>query len=218
MIPQQELTAEDIRLTLQEVAQEHLPFEADGYICTDEMIYDVLMKAATEGISIDAVCRDLADSAAGNTIREIINAQLSKEQLRQHEAELNTALAARLPEQLCTSRLEAAIDEHDEPSYGKTPELRAYAYRSRAKQGTTRFFRIASAYVIYRQLRLTLAVTFVLPEDETVDVVRRLYERLQALKLWLGVLYLDRGYCSSTVIAYLNQMQQPALLACTIRG
>ena len=78
MTPQHELTAEDIRLTLQEVAQEHLPFEADGYICTDEMIYDVLMKAATEGISIDAVCRDLADSAAGNTIRKVINAQLGK--------------------------------------------------------------------------------------------------------------------------------------------
>ena len=86
-------------------------------------------------------------------------------------------------------RLEAAIDEHDEPFYGKTPELRTYAYRSRAKQGTTRFFRITSAYVIYRQLRLTLAVTFVLPEDETVDVVRRLYQRLQALKLHLGVLF-----------------------------
>ena len=50
MIPQQELTAEDIRQTLQAVAQEHLPFEADGYICTSEMIYDVLMKAALEGI------------------------------------------------------------------------------------------------------------------------------------------------------------------------
>jgi putative transposase len=218
MISQQELTAEDIRQTLQEVAQEHLPFEVDGYVCTSEMIYDVLMKAAIEGISVDAVCRDLEDSAAGNTIREIINGQLSKEQLRQHEAELNAALAARLPAQLRKLRLEAAIDEHDEPFYGKTPELRTYAYRSRAKQGTTRFFRIASAYVIYRQLRLTLAVTFVLPEDETVEVVRRLYQRLQALKLHLGVLYLDRGYCSGGVIAYLNQMQQPALLACTIRG
>ncbi len=139
MISQQELTAEDIRQTLQEVAQEHLPFEVNGYVCTSEMIYDVLMKAAIEGISVDAVCCDLEDSAAGNTIRELINGQLSKEQLRQHEAELNAALAARLPAQLRKLRLEAAIDEHDEPFYGKTPELRTYAYRSRAKQGTTAF-------------------------------------------------------------------------------
>lgn len=96
--------------------------------------------------------------------------------------------------------LEAAIHEHDEPFYGKTPGLRTYAYRGRAKQGATRFFRIFSAYVIYLQLRLPLAMTFMLPEDETVDVVRRLYQRLQALKLHIGALYLDCGYCYSGVI------------------
>ena len=183
MIAQNELKAEEIRMTMQEVAQEHLPFAADGYICTSEMIYDVLMKAATEGISVDAACRDLEQSASGNTIREVINEQMSVAQLRQHEAELNAALAARIPKQIRSRRLEAAIDEHDEPFYGKTPEVRAYTRRSRAKKGTTHFFRIVSAYVIYRQMRLTLAVTFVLPEDETVAVVSRLYQRLQALGL-----------------------------------
>lgn len=102
--------------------------------------------------------------------------------------------------------LEAVIHEHDEPLCGKTPGLRTYAYRSRTKQGATRFFRIVSAYVIYKQLRLSLAMTFRLPEDETVDVVRRLYQRLLALKLHLGALYLDCGYCSSGVITYLSQM------------
>ena len=99
MIAQNELKAEEIRMTMQEVAQAHLPFAADGYICNSEMIYDVLMKAATEGISIDAACRDLEQSASGNTIRDVLNAQLSAEQLRQHEAELNATLAARIPKQ-----------------------------------------------------------------------------------------------------------------------
>lgn len=218
MIAQNELKAEEIRMMMQEVAQEHLPFEADGYICTSEMIYDVLMKAATEGISIDAACRDLEQSVTGNTIREFVNEQMSVTQLREHEDELNAAFSARLPEQIRSRGLEAAIDEHDEPFYGKTPELRSYTRRSRAKKGTTHFFRIVSAYVIYRQMRLTLAVTFVLPEDETVVVVSRLYQRLQALKLRINVLYLDRGFCSGPVIAYLREEKQPAILACTIRG
>lgn len=218
MIAQNELKAEEIRMTMQEVAQAHLPFEADGYLCTSEMIYDVLMKAATEGISIDAACRDLEQSVSGNTLRDVLNEQLSVEQLRQHEAELNAALAARLPKQIRSRRLEAAIDEHDEPFYGKTPELKAHTVRSRARKGTTHFFRIVSAYVIYRQMRLTLAVTFVLPEDKTVAVVSRLHHRLQALKLRIQVLYLDRGFCSGPVIAYLRKVQQPAILACTIRG
>ncbi len=49
--------------------------------------------------------------------------------------------------------MEAAIDEHDEPFYGKTPQLQAYTMRSRAKQGTTHFFRMVSADVICRTLR-----------------------------------------------------------------
>ena len=218
MITQTELRAEEIRMTMQAVAQEHLPFAADGYICTSEMIYDVLMKAATEGISIDAACRDLEQSVTGNTLRDVLNAQMSVEQLRRHEEELNAALSARIPKQIHARGLEAAIDEHDEPFYGKTPELCAYTRRSRAKQGTTRFFRIVSAYVMYRQMRLTLAVTFVLPQDETVAVVSRLYQRLLALKLCISVLYLDRGFCSGPVIAYLRQEKQPTILACTIRG
>jgi len=176
------------------------------------------MKAATEGISIDAACRDLEQSVTGNTLRDVLNKQMSVDQLRQHEAELNAAIAARIPKQIRARRLEAAIDEHDEPFYGKTPELRVHTCRSRAKQGTTHFFRIVSAYVIYRQMRLTLAVTFVLPEDKTVAVVSRLYQRLQTLGLHIRVLYLDRGFCSGPVIAYLQKEQQPAILACTIRG
>ena len=218
MIAQDELKAEEIRMTMQEVAQEHLPFAADGYKCTSEMIYDVLTKAATEGISIDAACRDLEQSVTGNTLRDVLNKQMSVAQLRQHEADLNAALAARIPRQIRVHRLEAAIDEHDEPFYGKTSALRLYTCRSRAKQGTTRFFRIVSAYVIYRQMRLTVAITFVLPEDKTVDVVSRLYQSLQALNLHIQVLYLDRGFCSTPVIAYLRKEKQPAILACTIRG
>jgi putative transposase len=203
MIAQKELSAEEIRMTMQEVAQAHLPFEVDGYVCTSEMIIDVLMKAASEGISLDAACRDLTGSATGNTIRTIINEQLSVAQLREYESKINAALRDRVPEQLFKKKLEAAMDEHDEPFYGKTPELKAYTVRSRARQGTTHFFRIASAYVIYRQMRLTLAVTFVLPEDETVEVVRRLHARLHALSLHIGVLYLDRGFCCGEVIGYL---------------
>jgi putative transposase len=218
MIHQQELTAQDIRETLQEVGQAHLPLAADGYICTSAMLYDVLMKAASDGISIDAACRDLEKSATGNTIRELLNGQLGTEQLRRHEDEINEALAARIPRQVHECGVEAAMDEHDEPFYGKTPTLQEYTCRGRAKQGATRFFRIVSLYVIYRQMRLTLAVAFVLPQEKTVSVVSRLHPRVRARKIRRDVLYLDRGFCSGAVLAYLKQVKQPAILACTVRG
>lgn len=218
MVVQDELKAQDIREIVQEVAQEHLPFEVNGYSSTTEMVYDVLLKAASENISIDAACRDLELTVGGNMLRQLINKHLSIEQLRQHEDEINAALSARLPRQIRKGRLQAAIDEHDEPSYAKTAQTRAHTVRSRARKGTTHFFRIVTAYVIYGQMRLTLAVAFVLPEDETVTVVSRLYERLESLNLRLRVLYMDRGFCSGAVISYLKQKQQSAIIACTIRG
>jgi putative transposase len=218
MITQKELSAQEIRETMQAVSQEHLPLQADGYISTSAMLCDVLLKAASEGISIDAVCRDLEDCASANTIRELLNQQLSAEQLRQHEDEINNALAARLPQALLDHGVEAAIDEHDEPCYSKATELESYLYRGEAKAGTTRFFRIISLYVIYRQLRVTVAVAFVLPHDKTATIVDQLLERAQSLKLRIDVLYLDRGFCSGPVIAALQKRQQPAILACTIRG
>ena len=218
MIKDQELKAQDIRMAMQEVAQEHLSLEAKGYVSTSEMVYDVLLKAATENISIDAACRDLKKSVGGNTLRELINKQLTSGKLKQHEKEINRALSACLPRRLSKVRLEAAIDEHDEPCYGKSPALRAYTVRSRAKNGTTHFFRIVSVYVIYRQMRLTLAVAFVRPEDKTEEVVKRLYKWLDSLNLSIRVLYLDRGFCSGAVISFLQEKNQPAVLACTIRG
>ena len=115
-------------------------------------------------------------------------------------------------------RIEAAIDEHDEPFYGKTAALKAYACRSKPKAGTSRFFRIISLYVIYRQMRLTLAVAFVRPEDKVVAIVQRLLQRAAHLKVRINVLYLDRGFCTGPVIAYLKEVKQRAILACTIRG
>ncbi len=191
MIAKESVNAQELREKVVEISQKHLPFVAEGYQCTTAMVYDVLLKAATEGLSIEAECQELDDVFDGNTIRSVLNQQLAIEQIRQHEAQLNEALAFALPEQVKHQALEGAIDLHDEPFYGQDEELRAVACRGKAKQGTTRLVRTASAYVVYRQLRLTRAVTFVLPTDSILAVVKRLYQQLQALRLQLDVLYFD---------------------------
>ena len=218
MIPQQELTAQDIRETMQTISQEHLPLEANGYTCTSEMLFDVLMKASSERISIDAACRDLKGSVSANRVRELLKEQLLAEQLSQIEDQINESLASTLPRQLLKYKIEAAIDEHDEPYYGNKEALKEYVVRSKAKSGTTRFFRIITLYVIYRQMRSTVAVAFVRPGEKTVTIVKRLLQRAQALRLQIKALYLDRGYCSGAVITYLQKVKQPTIIACTIRG
>lgn len=179
MIVKESVSGQDLRNTVQDVYQSHLPFRADGYKCTTEMVYDVLLKAAMKEMSIEAACQDLGDVVDGNTIRAVLNEALDIDQIRVYEQMLNESYAFALPRQIRTKKVEAAIDFHGEPFYGKNEELRAVACRNKATQGTTRFITTASAYVVYHQLRITLAVTFVLPEDSVLDVVKRLIERLR---------------------------------------
>jgi putative transposase len=151
-------------------------------------------------------------------VREQLNGALEVTELRQQEVEMNAALVSAIPPEMPRGGLEVAIDLHDEPFYGHTPELRSYTCKGQAKQGTTRFFRIASAYVIWREVRLTLALTYVLPEADLATVVSRLLHRLQQVGIHATVLYVDKGFCAGTVIHLLRQRRQAAILACPIRG
>jgi len=71
---------------------------------------------------------------------------------------------------------------------------------------------------MWRQVRVTLAVTYGFPEDEAARVVQRLLERMQHLAFAPGVLYLDKGFCSGAVIRFLHQQHIPVFIACPIRG
>jgi putative transposase len=218
MIQQTQLTAKDIREDLLAIATTHLSLHVQGYTANDELLYDVLAKAASDNISIEAACKELDRGISGNRMRELLHEQLRVEQLQRYEEEINAALAARLPKAFYTNRLEAAVDEHDEPYYGQSEALRPYVVRSRARTGTTRFFRIYSLYVIYRHLRLTVAVVFTHPGVSRLEALQRLLARAATLQLSIQVLYADRGFCSTEIITYLRTIQQAAIIACPIRG
>jgi hypothetical protein len=218
MIPQYELKAEDVRHCAIEKLKEYIPVEAHGYCCTTEMIFDVLLKASAECSSIEATCADLEDVADSNTIREYLNQAIEVKTLRKRETQINTALASCIPETMERTGIETAIDFHDEPFYGKGEQTRQVTVRGQAKKGTTYFVRIATAYVIWRQVRLTLAVRFVLPGETALETLKFLLEGLKKLHFSSKVLYLDKGFASTSIIRFLEEWQQPAILACPIRG
>jgi hypothetical protein len=216
MIAQETLHAEDVRGGI--VMERHLSVKTEGYHSTTHETFNLLLKAVAEGSSLEAVCADSCRIVDSNTLREQVNRALDVLALRQQEAEMNAALAAAIPAGMPCGGLEVAIDTHDEPFYGKTPELLTYTRKAQAEDGTTHFFRIASAYVIWREVRLTLALTYVLPEDDLPSVVERLLQRLGHLGLHATVAYLDKGFCSGEILRYLQRTQQAAVLACPIRG
>jgi hypothetical protein len=218
IIAKDTLDAEDVRDLTERLLREKLSFQVEGYKITTSMVLNVLIQAAVEQRSIEAVCEDLADGVDGNTLREALNRVLTVDDLRQHEAEFNAALAACSPVALPRRGLEMAVDFHDEPYYGKSEATRVYVSRGEAKDGTTWFWRIATLYVIWRDVRITLAMSYVLPTETTLSVLQRLLKRRASLGFRPKVLYLDKGFCSGAIIQYLQRAHLPAILACPIRG
>jgi hypothetical protein len=218
MIHQHELKANDVHAYTLEMLKEHLKIKVDGYICKTDMIFNVLIKASAENSSLEAACADLEETADSNTLREYLNAALPIQELREQEKQVNATLACCTPEDLVRTDIEIAIDFHDEPFYGKQESIRKVTCAGQAKKGTTHFVRIATAYIIWRQVRLTLAVRYVLPEDDTLETLKFLLKRLKKLGFAAKVLYMDKGFASTGIIQYLTAQQQPAIIACPIRG
>ena len=218
MIAQRELTAEDVRRLALEVMDRHVKLAVNGYKCDSAMLHNVLLKAAAEGLSIEAVCGELSGLAASNTLRVQLNKALNVKDLKRHEQSMNDALADWMPSTLYQRVLELAVDAHDEPFYGKSSDFEGYVCRGAAKAGTTHFIRIASVYLIWRDVRLTLAVTYVRTGEPMLRILKRLLKRLVAIGLRWHSLYLDKGFCSTKLIRYLQERRTPAIIACPIRG
>jgi putative transposase len=215
---QLKLTDEATRTSAIERLKSHLNLQATGYECTTETVLDVLIRAAVTRRTIEAVCHDLAEVVDGETIRGYLNDQIKVEDLAQLEQQSNQMLVTGLPRRLWKAPLEIAFDLHDEPFYGHSPALLALTCGGEAHKGTTRFFRVATAYVIFKDMRLTLALLFVKPPDDLAEMVAALLRRLRILGFKVRRLYLDKGFCSIPIMRSIAQTGWSALLACPLRG
>lgn len=196
----------------------HLDLHAEGYTCTTKDLVNVLLAVAADQGTIESVCADLVATPNPETIRQYINEQLCVEELPQLEAALNRALVAKLPPRLWRREQDVAMDFHDRPYYGKSPQEEGLWIRGQAKDGTTRFYRLATVYILANNLRFTLGIHFVLPGTSKVEVVGHLLRQVQHLNIPLRLLLLDRGFAGIEVQEFLDQQQIPALIACPIRG
>jgi len=213
-----ELTAQEVLRYAQDLLEEKLPLNAAGYKCTTDDLFKVLLGVAATKSTLEAVCADLIGTPDPHTIRGYFNEQLRVEELPELEKQLNAALAAEVPRCVRRHAQEVAIDYHDRPYYGKGAQDQELWVRGKAKDGTTRFYRVATAYLVLNGLRVTLALRFVLPDDDTVSVLNTLLRRVTAHGLRVSCLLLDKGFDGIAVMEYLTRQGQPALIACTIRG
>ncbi len=213
-----DLSDQDVYQAISKQLAQLIPDTIQGYKCDQSTVCDVVLKASVEGRAIEGTCNDLAAAPTGVTIRTYLNDVLPVTHLKAVERQLCRQLQTDLPHRLWRTPLALAGDLHDEPFYGKSLLLRTYACRGEARDGTTWFYRVATVYVIHHGVPYTLALTFVLPEETLVDVLKRLLPQVQGLGLQVNGLYLDKGFCVAPILEYLEKNALPAILACAIRG
>jgi hypothetical protein len=173
----------------------------------------VLLFGVCQAISLSAACRRLASFPSDETVRKALVVTLpEREEL---ETRLNAGLANLVPKALRKGKWPIAIDYCDLPYYGKkTPDVR----RGRAQRGTTRYHTYATAFVVRKGYRFTLAATWVSPDDSMIDVLERLLERIDRIGVKIRFLLMDRGFYEADVLRYLKQAKRPYLIPVKLRG
>lgn len=196
----------------------HLKFKAAGYRCSTDQLLHILLGVAAARDTCESVCTNLLHAPSPAAFRHYVNKQLPAENLLPLQADLNACLAAAVPACVGQGEPELAVDYHDQAYYGKSEQEAGLWVRAAAKAGTTRVYRVATAYVLLGGRRFTLAIKFVTAADSHSDVLGFLLKRVKALNIKVSCLYLDRGFATVGVVQLLRRRRLKAIIACPLRG
>jgi putative transposase len=215
-----EVTAEQVLELTVETLQSHLNLSIAGSKCGTMDVLRLLVAASAERSSIESACHETENSPSGNRVREQLEAGLPQklEELRRLEAAFNEALAEHLPRSICKRSRQVAIDLVLIPYHGQPDKDEREIRRGRAKHGTTHFHCYASAYIILKNKRYTLALTYVWRDERLVAVLKRLLARLKTLNMRIKRLFLDREFYNVVVIRYLKAQHIWFVMPVIIRG
>lgn len=194
-----------------------LKLKGGGWKCTPELIWQVVLLAASRAISLFAACRDLAHAPCDNSVRNVLTASLPKRP-RTLEQRLEVALCQDLPKTIKHRAWELAIDFHLIPYHGQPCRSAKELYHSQPKSGTTKFHCYATASIVVKGFRYTVAATYVLGNESLTQVLSLLLDRVAARGIRLKRLLLDRQFCTVAVIQLLQSRELPFLMPMVMRG
>ena len=217
-IAKDKLTAQDVYTLAQEVLQETFNLDMSSSQYDAQMIWDVLVTAAVEQLTIEGACNLLEDAPSANTVRNALRSILSDEGLPLLEAKVNQLLLARLPKNILKKAAKCAADFTDIPYHGKHEDDDDCVRRNKAKSGTTHFYSFGTLVILHKNKRYTVAITLFRKSDKAHDGLKRLLRRRKALKFRIKRLLLDRGFDTNGVVAFLKTQPFPSIIALAIRG
>ncbi len=179
------------------------------------ILIDILIAAAVRGSSIEETCRQYKNAPSGKTVRTHIALQL--ESLEDVEVRLNRALRKHIPKKFRRKPVKVAIDYVEVAYHGNTQDPDEVR-KSQPKEGTSHFHTYATAYVIEKGRRYTIAITYVKASDTTLDVLRRLNKRINQLAIRVELYLIDRAYYCVEVIKWFIRYNKAFIMPVVARG
>jgi hypothetical protein len=187
-----------------------------GNRCTSSVIITVLLYAAARIVSISNACARLSKAPSDETFRQALLATLP--QWAELQRRLNRALSGDLPKGLFNRPQRIAIDIHEVPYHGQPLQERNEIRRGQSRRGTTHFHDYATAYVVRKGYRFTLAMAWIRQDDSFTDVLKRLLRQVRQCGVRVRLVLLDRGFFSAEVVRYLQAARTPFLMPLKAAG
>src|SRR4051795_5805310 len=214
--PHRILNRNQVHRLATEHLQAHLSFKDYKKKTSAQVLWSLLLAAAARVTSLSDACQRLRDAPSDETARKALLATLPDYAVLQRQ--LNAALAGHLPKTLRKDLQRLAIDLTLIPYHGKPFRDLNEIYRSQAKSGTSHFHAYATAYVVRKGQRFTVALTGVRKGESLKDVVQRLLRQAARVGIRTRLLLLDRGFYSVAVVRYLQAARMPFLMPVVCHG
>ena len=196
--------------------QAHLKFKDYKRKTSAQVRWALLLAAAARITSLSDACQRLRDAPSDETARQALLATLPDYAARQRQ--LHAAWAGHLPKALRRRLQVLALDLTLIPYHGRHFRDLDEIYRGQAQSGTSHFHASATACVVRKGQRDTVARTGVTKGETLQEVLRRLLRQAARVGVRPRLLLLDRGFSSVAVVRSLQQAQDPCLMPVVCHG
>ena len=214
--PQYTLTRDHVHAHAAHLLHTHLRLRDYKRACTVAVVLHVLFAAAAACASLHRICQRLRGAPCDDTLLAALHATLPD--YAELQRRVNRALQGDLPKALRRRRQPIAIDIHLQPYHGQPQDDEEEVFRGQPRDGTSHFHAYASAYVIRKGRRYTVALTGVRKGESWDEVLKRLLRQAAKAGVHPKLVLLDRGFFNVKVVRYLQAARYPFLILMPCRG
>jgi hypothetical protein len=212
------LSAPEVQDYAQGLLSKHLRLKDYGPKCPATILYAVVLYVAATASTIARACRTLLCAPCDQTLYNALEATLPERVELQRR--INRALAGCVPKAVRRGKRAAkvAIDLNLLPYYGRPDPNDDMVYKGQEKASSHYHYAYATAYLVRKGRRFTLAVLAVRHDTPWDEVVRTLLRLARKVVPTIALVLVDRGFYSVAVVRYLQRARYPFIMPVIARG